>query len=253
LASRGQVRAAIFKRLARLLKSSMADPRAVRCLFAAIWIAGIFGAPALAAGPGADADRRLAFDIPEQPLVSALNAYGAVTQLSVFYDGALAVGRRSTAVKGVFAPQEALRRLLQGAAFVAEGIESGTVSIRIEAETPAEQLAAVKKRSAGFASYLGLIQASVRNALCRTPTTQPGAGDLLVRFWIDSSGRVARAELLTSTGQAAEDVADATALQAIEIGQPPPAQMPQPVTMMILPRNSGAAGCDAATRRANIH
>ena len=51
----------------------------------------------------------MTFDLPVQPLVSALETYGAVSGWQVVYDGALAKGRQSAAVKGRFAPDVALR------------------------------------------------------------------------------------------------------------------------------------------------
>lgn len=195
----------------------------------------------------------MVFDIPSQPLVSALNAYGAVTQVEVFYDGALAVGHRSTAVVGMFVPREALHRLLEGTDFIAEAIEPGTVTVRMPDTASIERLAAVRSGTASFEPYLALIQSTLRDALCRDALTRADANDLLVRFWIAPSGIVERTELLTSTGVGIRDSAYADALRNLDIGQPSPAGMPQPVTIMILPRNIRDAGCNASDRQAVVH
>src|SRR6478752_6559979 len=54
------------------------------------------------------------FDLPAQPLKKALELYDARASLSVFFPSGLAEGKTSTAVHGVFSPEEALRRLLEG-------------------------------------------------------------------------------------------------------------------------------------------
>jgi hypothetical protein len=59
---------------------------------------------AVAAGDKkAETSSLMTFDLPVQPLVSALETYGAVSGWQVVYDGALARGRQSAAVKGRFA------------------------------------------------------------------------------------------------------------------------------------------------------
>ena len=189
---------------------------------------------------------RKMFDIPAQPLVSALNAYATAAHLELFYDGSLAVGRVSSAVHGILSPSAALQELLRGTDFVARLSDSDTMTIEA-APGPADmQLAEVKSRSVGYSAYLATIQASLRDAFCHSPTTRTGAEDVLVRLWIAPSGMVSRAELLSSTGAGQRDAAYTAALLSLDVGVPPPPAMPQPVTMMILPRSSPeAAGCAA--------
>ena len=66
------------------------------------------GADAAAGQQGAAAAAPpMTFDIPSQPLTSALESYGAASKREVLYDARLATGRRSGEVRGVFAPSEA--------------------------------------------------------------------------------------------------------------------------------------------------
>lgn len=60
-------------------------------------------------------DHRASFDIPAQPLADALVAYGSATGIEVFYDGALAIGRRSTAMTGVHPSMFALQLFIGSA------------------------------------------------------------------------------------------------------------------------------------------
>lgn len=56
----------------------------------------------------------MAFDIPAQPLASALNSFGRQSGLQVSLAAATSRGLTSRPVKGTFTPQEALARLLEG-------------------------------------------------------------------------------------------------------------------------------------------
>ncbi len=78
-------------------------------------------APASSALPGAVADRKSQaprkvqlFNIPAQPLSSALQTYSAVSGNQVICDSRLARGRRSSVVVGLFTAETALRMLLDG-------------------------------------------------------------------------------------------------------------------------------------------
>lgn len=56
----------------------------------------------------------MAFDIPAQPLASALNAFGRQSGLQVSLAAATSRGVVSKPIKGAFTPQQALARLLEG-------------------------------------------------------------------------------------------------------------------------------------------
>jgi hypothetical protein len=71
---------------------------------------------------------RIEFDIPTQSFGSALSAYGVATRIQLFVDTELAAGRRSTALKGVFSFEEALKDLLAGTGLEPRAI--GTFALR---------------------------------------------------------------------------------------------------------------------------
>ena len=78
---------------------------------------GVIAAPAfpsMAMQGNIQPEAQIAFDISSQPLDVALETYGITTGREVIYNGKLAVGRQSAAVRGVFAPEVALQILLQG-------------------------------------------------------------------------------------------------------------------------------------------
>ena len=191
------------------------------------------------------------FDIPAQPLAAALQTFADVAQIDLFYESSRTLGRRSSPLHGAFAPETALRQLLKGTGFTIASFERGAVTVLPPGPPPnAVELAQVKSRAAVFAPYFAMLQGGLRAEFCRTEGMQTEDAELLVRLWIASTGGVAYAELLSSTGSEPRDKAYVAALQKIVIGKPPPAEMPQPVTLMILPRGQReAAACAKPGRR----
>ncbi|SNS69210.1 hypothetical protein SAMN06295912_112103 [Sphingomonas laterariae] len=59
------------------------------------------------------------YDIPAQPLGAALSRYAQTSGVDVLLDEPQAAGRRSSAVKGGYAPPQALHILLQGTGLIA--------------------------------------------------------------------------------------------------------------------------------------
>lgn len=185
-------------------------------------------------GPGAASfDAPMDFHIPAQPLESALNAYGEATRIQIFVDARLVAGVRSAALSGTLTPEMALRTMLAGTGLVARVIDGQGVTLE---SLPAARPSASNKVSAStarFDRYSGAVQRALRTALCRNAETAPGTYRTIVRFWVDVSGMVTRSELVTSTGDAARDIALSTVLRNLEIGAAPPADLPQPVTLLL--------------------
>jgi hypothetical protein len=183
------------------------------------------------------------FDIPAQPLVSALDAYSTLTGRELFYDGALVQGRRSAAVNGALTPDVALRLLLRGTDFAwrATGPHSFTIAPARRAISLAPPPAAAHAPG-DYEPFFAALQLDLRQAFCRNPETWPARYQLLIRFWIAPSGVVLRSDLLGSTGSRERDRAFAAVLQRLRLAVPLPADMPQPVTMIVFPRSRQEAG-----------
>jgi hypothetical protein len=86
-----------------------------------------------------------------------------------------------------------------------------------------------------FDVYSAALQDALHNALCRHQETAPGSYRVLARAWIGSAGLTDRAELLTSLGDARRDALLTESLRGLAVGSPPPAGLPQPVTLLITP------------------
>jgi TonB family protein len=89
-----------------------------------------------------------------------------------------------------------------------------------------------------FGAYAGQIQAQIQEALRRDEKTRSGRYLLTLRLWIGAAGQVQRAQLVSSSGDAATDASIIRVISASSIGQGPPADMPQPVTLRVRARAS---------------
>lgn len=211
----------------------------------------VFALALVAVAPGSAAaqdqnDARagaITFDIPAQSLARALIAFGTATGIDLYYDAALADGRLSTAVTGTLPPRAALQQLLQGTGVVARVTAPETF---ILVPAPREARAPAPARYQG---YFAAVQARVGDALCR------GAGaaaaqsrEALLRLWLTPAGTVDSVEVLGAASEDREGRGLADAMRGLAIGAPP-ADMPQPITVVVFPRSAARRDCSAAADR----
>ncbi len=224
-------------------------PFLARCSLLTVCL-GMFAATYLPVMAFAEDDRMSGrpisvFDIPAQPLASALDAFSTVTGREVFYDGSAERGRWSTAVKGSFKPDDALSLLLSGTNLLAQPSgSSGYTLVSIPKDTSGTAMAARIAADRPYARYFAVIQGGIRDALCRNADTRPGTYKILLKFWIGPSGILERLILRGTTGDSDHDVHLVGALQAVTLAESPPADMPQPITMAIFPgKQASLVGC----------
>jgi hypothetical protein len=176
------------------------------------------------------------FAIAAQPLAAALDSYSITTGLELYYDGDLAVGRRSSAVEGRRAPEAALQELLTGSGLVARPTGPNSFTIK---PAPASHLVTARHQP-----YFAAIQGRVSRILCARAETRPGDTDLLLQLWVAPTGTIQRAQLLDAPNAGMRERAFAAALRGVSIGVAPPAELPQPVVMAVLARSKGGrTGC----------
>lgn len=175
------------------------------------------------------------FDIPSQALEDALYAFDAASGIEVFVDGPTVAGRRSMAIKGVFTPVQALRALLAGTGLDARLI--GANAITLSLGTPQG-----RANSSVYRDYSAFVQTAVMRVLCAEPETRPGAYRIAIQLWLAPTGVISTANLLSSTGDAERDRRLHNVLSGISIGRPPPATLPLPIVMVILPRSPQDSG-----------
>ncbi|KAG1260719.1 hypothetical protein G6F66_014397 [Rhizopus arrhizus] len=64
---------------------------------------------------------------------------------------------------------------------------------------------------------------------------------LALQLRLDDGGHVARMRLLDTTGSDRVDMAETRAITGMDVGAPPPAGMPQPVSVLLLPGGTHCA------------
>jgi hypothetical protein len=177
------------------------------------------------------------FDIPAQPLASALERYAVMADQTVLFSDALVAGRRSGAVRGRMTPRGALQALLAGTGLEADtAIGAGGSTFVLKPARPVPTPVAPPAAAQLDRSYDGLLQRRVWEALCRNPATTPGTYRAAMQIDVDENGRVIAPHLLSSTGDEARDQAVVATLHGLQLDYPPPASLRQPVLMVILPR-----------------
>ena len=191
-------------------------------------------------------------DIPAQTLATALEIYCAAAGIQMFVDTGLIAGRRSVTVHGEFTREAALRGLLSGTGLAARFVaDRGFTLIALpSAEADADLPTHARPTGQRFGNYSAVLQAGLRKALCRNEQTRPGSYRFLGRLWISPAGLVSQAELITSTGNHARDGAVLSALQGAALGETPPPDMPQPVTLLLAPDTTISAGYCAGSEPA---
>ncbi|WP_162248695.1 TonB family protein [Variovorax sp. Root473] len=207
----------------------------------------------LAAAQAASDGEVVRFDLPAQPLEISLAVFGRITGHSVLVASSLTAGREAAAVRGDFAPREALHRMLAGSGLVARYTGTNAFTLVPVPAEPSEKGLADGRATKGDpgavdamraqAGYAAVLQASITRVLCIAQPDAFGRYRLGLRLWIDPTGLVSEARLLEGSGLAQRDVAVLAILRSLEMDAPPPPGMAQPVTILLTPRADPARDC----------
>jgi TonB family protein len=189
------------------------------------------------------ADRPIAFDIPAQPIATAMEAFSSSSGYQLLVADIGPATSRSVAIQGVFLPRDALARMISGAGLdVRYTAERAAVVLRSDR---GESMRVAALPRAGEAGFDTMLQRDVMLSLCDDPVTRPGRYRAVLDVWVESSGRIDRAELLSTTGDPERDRQIVAALGTLR-SVPPPPGLAQPVTLMLLPKVAGATlTCEA--------
>jgi hypothetical protein len=184
------------------------------------------------------AEEKVFFDIPEQPLRSALESYSSVTGQAVIYDADLVTALRSNAVKGMLPPREALRLIIEGR-HLSIVFGAGDTFALIPGAPPSEaQLTAPDNRR----PYFALVQHQIENLFCHDDITRPGGYRVALAFWLGTDGEVLRPRLLGSSGDVRRDKTIVNLVSHIRVEEPPPPSLPQPIVLVISPKSPRITG-----------
>jgi periplasmic protein TonB len=89
-----------------------------------------------------------------------------------------------------------------------------------------------------FGWYAAKVQSSIRDALARNASTRTATfSSLNVKIWADTTGRITRVQLVSSSGNSAVDQAiRSRILTGLQLPQGPPADLPMPINLRISAR-----------------
>ncbi|WPG41438.1 secretin and TonB N-terminal domain-containing protein [Variovorax sp. EBFNA2] len=191
----------------------------------------------------------LHFDLPEQPLARSLAVFGYLTGHSVLVTSGLTDGREASPVQGDFAPRDALQRMLAGTGLVARytGASAFTLvpvqatAVAQDERAPAGAPVAGSPRA--LQAYAAVLQGAVTRVLCIAQPDAFGRYRLAIQLWIDPAGAVTEARLLEGSGVPARDATVLASLRSLGLDTPPPAALPQPLTLLLTPRPDPARDC----------
>lgn len=193
----------------------------------------------------------VAFNVPRQPLASAIQAFSQVSGIEVFYESSIAAGRTSASVEGRYLPDAALRTLLGSAGFTVRftrrnaavlsdpsarsdlpptrapanfDLSLDTIRVRAESERPGE---------AQLREFGDMVQNEVETVLRKNNRIRSGNYRIRVKLWIDPSRTIRHAELAQSTGDQERDTAITDVLQGFVVSRIPPPNSPQPIRVIV--------------------
>jgi hypothetical protein len=211
-------------------------------------VAGLRTAAAVGEIVVAAASDDLSFAIPGQSLEGALMLYAEATGVEVFVDHALIVGRRSAAVQGVYGFDAALRLMLTGTGLSVLRAAPRAYTLVADAHEPELDRVPAWSGDITQSRFFAALQTAVKQALCAEPEIAPGSYRAALAIRINATGHVVEARLLGTDvdGPAGRRLVDG--IKSVSVGQAPPAGLEQPITFVILPRQTDQTG-DCASQQ----
>jgi hypothetical protein len=204
-------------------------------------------------GGTAGGAKALTFNIPAQPLASALQAFSQTSGVEVLYESKIVSGLHSVTVAGDLTQEAALQMLLGGHEITVRYTSRNAITLAVPQASndlpPTNPLVTTDlvlgtlhvggpdRPSTGLREYSDAVQADIEMVLRRSDKTRAGTYRVGVNLWVDPSRVVRKAELFKPTGDGERDTAIAGALQGLVISRPAPPNMPQPVRVVIVVRS----------------
>lgn len=218
----------------------------------ALLLVGGLAWPRKAAAQNASAAQVFLFNIPVQPLESALFAFSTIVNAQVIYNAQLARGRVSRAVIGLFAADTALRMMIEGTDLAIRHTSPHAVALvstgermespggeeggggSLELDTLYLELPPGARQKPDFGQYSQRTREEIKRALSRNSATAYRTGTLQIQIWIDGRGHVREARLVRASASRQFDSSVEQVLRAVAVGAPPPPGMPQPIKVTII-------------------
>ena len=194
-------------------------------------------ASARASENSTDSNKAIAFDIPAEPLAEALDTYARTTGMAALVDRELIGEHRSASVRGLLTPDQALRILLAGTTLSVRYTSASSFTLEPANESEASKPQSIRSEDLGRTrqAYFAELQDALAEAFCRRSESRPGRYRLGLQLWIGANGAIVASHLLDSTGDEQRDATITDLLGSTKV-TPPPAALPQPVTIVLLTR-----------------
>lgn len=87
-----------------------------------------------------------------------------------------------------------------------------------------------------FGWYASMVQSEIESALHRNEKTRRAVVQNKIRLWADGAGHISRVQLTASTGDSELDAAIRDVLGGLQLREPPPKDMPMPITTRVIMR-----------------
>jgi len=211
-------------------------------------------ATALAAGNQEnDKPKVFLFNIPAQPLQSALITYAGVVGRQLMYDSTRAKTMRSRAVIGLFTADTALRMLIAGTdltivptgsdvalvpwatirANAAQGVGSDGETMLV-LDTLYVSVPPGAEQRPDFSAYGQLVRNQILKTLSNDPRTAKRVFKVQVDLWVAPNGAITETRLTRSSGMSAFDATLLQTIGSIVVSRAPPAGMRQPIHVTVI-------------------
>ena len=199
------------------------------------------------------------FDIPAQPVSSAIEAFAVASGVQVIYDRPRGAQPRSNPIQGTFTPRAALNSLLEGtglnarftddqdAVLTPTPLASASASqdldglgstlpklfmapLRVEGSVV---LDAGRPDDTSARLYATAVQAQLQQVLSSDPRTARGDYDARLELWIGPAGDIRQAGIAQTSGQAQRDADILMVVRRLVMDDPPPKDMVQPIRVAV--------------------
>ena len=173
----------------------------------------------------------LEFDIPAQPLETALQEYTEVTGLNVLLD------------RSLIADQQALQQLIVHSGLDAQYASSRTFTLRPRTQQQPKPAQPVPPVALHVSQRVTAFQRTLERAICHSDVLPEGNYRMLIQAWLNPQGSVDALRLVKQTDDSQRDKQVLDALRSLTF-PPSSGSMPQPITLLLLPANI-SNGCSA--------
>jgi hypothetical protein len=188
------------------------------------------------------------FAIPPQPLINALDAYGATTGSELLYNSRLTAGLKSPGVRGNMTADAALAKLLAGTNLTPAQSLTGVTTLVLSAQSVTSAASSPIRGAVlqldtmhveapmptDHHYYAVTIGYAIERALRRDRILRNANYRIDMDVWVTPTGGVQNFEFVAPGSNSRLHDTIAMIVRHVTIGQAPPNDLPQPVHVQIL-------------------